>query len=81
MPRLRNMTGAEVLSALTWFGFSVVTQKGSHVKLRRTSNYGKKEVLTVPLHSQMDKGALIAIFRQACAYIPENELRPFFFAE
>ena len=81
MPRLRNMSGAEVLSALTWFGFSVVTQKGSHVKLRRTGNQGQKEILTVPLHPQMDKGTLRAIFRQACAYIPENDLRPFFFAD
>ncbi len=75
------MSGMDVLQALTRFGFTVVLQKGSHVKLRRTSKSGKKEILTIPLHTELDRGTLKAIYRQASAYIPEGELWPLFFTE
>jgi len=34
MPKLRRLSGDEVIRILERFGFAVYTQKGSHVKLR-----------------------------------------------
>jgi len=38
-----------------------------------------KKILTIPLHEELDKGTLRAIFRQALRYIPEEESRPHFY--
>ena len=79
MPKLRILSGKEVVKILSKFGFEVVSQKGSHVKLRRILSDGTKQTLTVPLHMELDKGTLKAIIRQASRYVPEEELKPYFY--
>ena len=78
MPKLRRLSGKDVISILSHFGFSVVTQRGSHVKLRRATPAGT-QTLTVPAHSEMDPGTLRAIIRQASRFISEEELRSHFY--
>lgn len=63
------------------YGFEVERQRGSHVKLRRIGRSGEKQTLTIPLHKELDKGTLRTIFRQACRYIPEDQLRPHFYID
>lgn len=46
-PKLKRLSGREVIAILGRFGFEVLSQKGSHVKLRRLS-HGAKETLTIP---------------------------------
>ena len=36
MPRLRRLSGAELVRIFRGFGFAVHSQRGSHMKLRRT---------------------------------------------
>ena len=79
MPKLRVLSGKEVVKILSKFGFEVVSQRGSHVKLRRILSDETKQILTVPLHDELDKGTLKAIIRQASRYIPEEELRRHFY--
>ena len=79
MPKLRVLSGKEIVKILSKFGFEVVSQRGSHVKLRRILPNGAKQTLTVPLHDELDKGTLKAIFRQATRYIPEDKLRNYFY--
>lgn len=79
-PRLRRLSGPEVVDILYAFGFELRSQKGSHAKLRRTSPQGGRQTLTVPLHPELDAGTLRAIIRQAARYVPEAELRPHFYA-
>ncbi|MBP6440804.1 MAG: type II toxin-antitoxin system HicA family toxin [Caldilineaceae bacterium] len=81
MPKLRRLSGSEVIAILEGFGFMVYAQAGSHVKLRRISTQGQKQTLTVPRHRELDTGTLRAIFRQATQYISDEELRPYFFAD
>ena len=78
MPKLKNLSGNEVVVILKSFGFAVFAQRGSHVKLKRMS-IGTKQTLTVPLHEELDKGTLKAIYNQALHYIPERDLRNHFF--
>jgi predicted RNA binding protein YcfA (HicA-like mRNA interferase family) len=54
MPRLRRLSGPEVASTFQRFGFFVLSQRGSHIKLRRITQAGEKQTLTVPNHRELD---------------------------
>ena len=79
MPKLRVLSGKEVMRILSKFGFEAASQRGSHVKLRRVLQDGTKQTLTVPLHEELDKGTLKAIIRQASRYVSEEELKQYFY--
>ena len=79
MPRLKVLSGKDVVKILSRFGFMPVSQKESHVKLSRTLPSGMRQSLTIPLHEELDKGTLKAIYRQALRFIPEEELKPYFY--
>ena len=81
MPRLRRLSGRDVIAILGRFGFVVAAQRGSHVKLRRTLDDGSVQTLTVPAHPELDSGTCRAIMRQASRFIPESDLRPLFYAD
>ncbi len=77
MPRLRRLSGDDVVSVFVTFGFRVISQRGSHVKLVREAPSGR-QVLTVPAHPELDTGTLRAIVRQASRFIAPDELYPHF---
>ena len=84
MPRLKRLTSRDTLRILGRFGFEVVSMKSSHAKLVRApleGNTEKKEILVIPLHRKMSVGTLHAIYRQACRFIPEDDLRKDFFSD
>ncbi|MBN1248717.1 MAG: type II toxin-antitoxin system HicA family toxin [Anaerolineae bacterium] len=81
MPRLRRLSGSDVIRILESFGFVVHAQRGSHVKLRRLGSRCERQTLTIPSHKELDTGTLRAILRQASQYIPEEDLRPHFYTE
>jgi len=79
-PKLRRLSGSEVIDIFNSFGFRIRTQKGSHVKLRRVVE-GGKQTLTIPLHNEIDSGTLRAIVRQASRFVPESELHNHFYSD
>ena len=79
MPKLRTLTGPDVVRILSQFGFEPVSQRGSHRKLRRILSDGSRQTLTIPLHHELDTGTLRAIYRQATRYIAESDLREHFY--
>ena len=79
-PKHRRLSGADVIANLERFGFIVHSQKGSHVKLRRVV-LNRHQTLVIPKHDQLAPGTINAIFSQACAFIPQERLLPFFFVE
>ena len=81
MPKLRVLSGHEVLNILHEFGFQKFAQRGSHVKVRRVLERGRTQTVTVPDHDEIDRGTLHAIYRQACRFIPESQLRAEFFTD
>ncbi len=81
MPRLRSLSGQDLLRVFAAFGFHLFSQRGSHVKLHRTVGGSSQQTLTIVLHEEVDKGTLRAIFRQALRYIPEADLKPYFYTE
>ena len=79
-PKLKRLSGPEVLAIFHGFGFETHSQRGSHVELRRVTATGEKQTLTIPVHAELDAGTLRAIIRQATRYIPESELRRLFYS-
>ena len=79
MPKLLRLSGPDVVRILERFGFDIFSQRGSHIKLKRITDIGEKQTLTIPNHKQLDTGTCKAIFRQASRFIPADELRQHFY--
>ncbi len=79
MPKLRRMSGQEVIAIFQSLGFQIHSQRGSHVKLRRTGPTGERETLTSPNHVELDAGTLRAIIRQSARYVSLDVLQPHFY--
>ncbi len=79
-PKLKRLSGDEVIAIFEGFGFEVHSRRGSHVKLRRLVSEAK-ETLTIAAHSELDAGTLRAIIRQASRFIPMSELRKVFWSD
>ncbi len=79
--RLKRLSARQILRVLHDFGFSVVSVRGSHAKLKREVESQPPQVLTVPLHHELAPGTIQAIYRQALRFIPEDDLRPRFFGD
>ena len=60
-PGLPVVSGADTVQALQRVGFDVVSQRGSHVKLR--NGFGRTVI--VPLHRELAPGTLRSVVRQA----------------
>ena len=81
MPKLKRLSGPEVVAIFQKFGFIRLTQRGSHIKLRRLNSRGEKQTLIIPNHQEIDTGTLRAILRQGTRYISADELAPHFLSE
>jgi predicted RNA binding protein YcfA (HicA-like mRNA interferase family) len=65
MPKLAGFSGKETISILQKsFGFLFVSQKGSHVKLRKNID-DRTVTVIVPDHKELSQGTLRNILRQA----------------
>ena len=81
MPRLKRLSGLEVVTILRRFGFQFHNQEGSHIKLRRLSPEGRRQTLLVPRHRELAVGTLREIYKQASEFIPEDQLRQYFYTD
>lgn len=75
---LKVLSGEEVADILARFGFTIHSRNSTHMKLRRSGDYGN-ETLIIPDHSPVARGTLRAIFKQASRYVPQAELRAHFY--
>ncbi len=80
-PKLQRLSGDEVISIFKQFGFEVISQRGSHVKIRRITESGEKQTLTIPSHKELDTGTVKAIYRQASRFISTEILHPYFYSD
>lgn len=63
MPKLPNVTAQALIVALEKIDFSMIRQKGSHVRMKHEDG----RVVTIPVHAGKDigKGLLLKILRDA----------------
>lgn len=57
MPKLPVFSAKELIKILTRLGFKIYSQRGSHIKLRKKTIYGK-ETIVIPNHKVIRKGTL-----------------------
>ena len=81
MPKLKRLSGADLVKILELFGIEQISQRGSHIKLRRLATDSSQQTLTLPNHNELERGTLRAILRQSSRYIPENELIEHFYSD
>lgn len=81
MPKLKQLSGQAVVAILKSFGFRVVDQTGSHVKMKRKFLGMPSQTMTIPAHRVIDKGTTKGIFNQAKRYISESDLYPHFYTK
>lgn len=62
--KLPVLSGTEVVKKLKQIGFAATRQKGSHVRLEKFLPQETVKI-TVPLHSQLKKGTLSRIIKDA----------------
>ena len=65
MPKLKILSGEDVVKIFLSFGFEMASQRGSHIKLQRILPNSTKQTLTIPNHKELDRGTLFAVYRQA----------------
>jgi len=68
--KLPVVSGADLIRALGKFGYVAVRQKGSHVRLRHSTDPQGLPV-TIPLHSEIAFGTLRRILRDAAISVDE----------
>jgi predicted RNA binding protein YcfA (HicA-like mRNA interferase family) len=78
--KLKVISGQELVSNFERLGFVVASQKGSHIKLKR-SHAGGTQILVIPNHKTLNRGTLLSIYRIALTYLPEETLKPIFYTE
>jgi predicted RNA binding protein YcfA (HicA-like mRNA interferase family) len=70
----KTFSGKEVVSILIKkFGFSLVSQKGSHVKLRKKANGKTITTTIVPLHKELARGTFLGVLE--LADVSEDDFR------
>jgi predicted RNA binding protein YcfA (HicA-like mRNA interferase family) len=57
MPRLPQVSGQALIRLLHSLGYETIRQKGSHLRLRKTTTIGEHNI-TVPNHKTIAKGTL-----------------------
>lgn len=80
MPKLRNLSAQEVITFFESHGFVVVSQKGSHIKLRKSSS-GNTVTTVIPNHKTIAKGTLHTIAKKSRGIISEEKVYQFFYTE
>jgi predicted RNA binding protein YcfA (HicA-like mRNA interferase family) len=80
MPKIKHISGKEVIKILESFGFVVSRQKGSHIILKRIISDGI-QIILIPNHTTIDRGTLHSIYKKLLLYINESEIKPHFYTE
>jgi predicted RNA binding protein YcfA (HicA-like mRNA interferase family) len=75
MPKLPQASGSDVLRLLQSLGYTVVRQRGSHIRLTKVTPLGE-HAITVPAHKAIAKGTLADIISRVSLWnnIPREEL-------
>ena len=72
----RDMSGDELAGCRRHYGYRVVRQRGSHMRLV-TNIRGREHQVSVPRHSALKVGTLQSVLSRVAAYleISQDELR------
>lgn len=82
MPKLRRLSGAQIVKILEQFGFEIARIRGSHHVMRRTVD-DQTQTANVPVHGNkpLAVGMIKRLYRDLQRYIPEDDLTTHFYTE
>lgn len=80
MPKIKHLSGKEVIKILESLGFIIARQKGSHIILKRIISE-ETQVILVPNHNTIDRGTLSVIYKKLISYTGEAEIKRYFYTE
>jgi len=82
MPKLRRLSGKEIVKILEALGFVVVRVRGSHHIMRRIVDRHTQTV-NVPVHGKkpLATGMIKRLYRDLQRYIDEDTLYPHFYTD
>ncbi|OHA95966.1 MAG: hypothetical protein A3C62_02140 [Candidatus Zambryskibacteria bacterium RIFCSPHIGHO2_02_FULL_39_16] len=78
--KLRTLSGKNIVGFLQKQGFEIEYGKGSHCKLVRLFKR-EKQAIVVPLHKELARGTIKAIFNQASRFVSQDELKKYFYSD
>jgi len=64
----RDLSGAELAAALRKFGYKVVRQTGSHIRLV-AQIHGREHHITIPAHATLKTGTLNGILTDVASHL------------
>jgi predicted RNA binding protein YcfA (HicA-like mRNA interferase family) len=67
----RDLSGRDLIKLLSFYGYKVVTQKGSHIKI--TTQEKGEHHLAIPNHNPLKTGTLNAIIRQVAGHFEKTK--------
>ncbi len=82
MPRLRSLSGKDVVKILEGLGFATVGIRGSHHIMRRIVDE-ETQTINVPVHGNkaLGTGMLKRLYRDMQRYISEDDLKSHFYTD
>jgi predicted RNA binding protein YcfA (HicA-like mRNA interferase family) len=87
MPKLRRLSGLDMVRILQKLGFEIVRIKGSHHIMRRVVNVGngreETQTVNVPVHGSQPiaTGTLRKLYRDLLRYVSEEQLHDEFYTD
>jgi len=70
----RDLSGAELASALHRYGYEIVRQTGSHIRLTSLVK-GTEHHITIPRHKRLTVGTLSAVVTDLARYLDVSRER------
>ncbi len=70
MTKVPVISGKEAVKALAQAGFTIVRQRGSHIRMKKVTSETEIKI-TIPLHETLDRGTLKSIIRSAGLTVDE----------
>jgi predicted RNA binding protein YcfA (HicA-like mRNA interferase family) len=64
MSKIRLISGDQAVKFFQKFGYHVVRQRGSHIRMHHLTN-PNKQPLTIPRHKQLGRGLIRKLLRDA----------------
>ncbi len=80
MHKMKVLSGQEIVRFFERHGFVIVSQKGSHIRMKRKTVLGDQSVM-VPNHQTLKKGTQKSLVTLAIRYSLEQEARDFFYTK
>jgi predicted RNA binding protein YcfA (HicA-like mRNA interferase family) len=65
---LRNISGQQLVKLFSKFGYEVIRQKGSHIRLSRTTKNSDHHI-TIPNHNPLKLGTLNSILSDVAEHL------------